>query len=107
MYCKRCGKEIADYAAMCPSCGAMVSETVPAGDGDVSIGDWLLTLFLVGIPIVGFILLLVWAFSGSTNSSKQNWARAVLIWAVVAIVLAVVFGGAAAALLAGGLSRLA
>ena len=82
MDCKRCGNEIADYAAMCPSCGALVSETAPVGDGDVSIGDWILTLFLVGIPIVGFILLLVWAFGGSTNASKQKWARAVLIWAV-------------------------
>lgn len=65
------------------------------------------TLFLVGIPLVGLILLLAWAFSGSTNSSKQNWARAALIWAVIAIVLAVVFGGAAAALMARELSRLA
>jgi ABC-type Fe3+ transport system permease subunit len=85
----------------------MVSSGALGGEEAVSIGDWLLTLFLVGIPIVGFILLLVWAFSGSTNSSKQNWARAALIWAVIAIVLAVVFGGAAAALMARELSRLA
>ena len=85
----------------------MVSGGALDGEEAVSIGDWLLTLFLVGIPIVGFILLLVWAFSGSTNSSKQNWARAALIWAVIAIVLAVVFGGAAAALMARELSRLA
>ncbi len=107
MYCKRCGQVIPDSAVVCPSCGSMVSSGALGGEEAVSIGDWLLTLFLVGIPIVGFILLLVWAFSGSTNSSKQNWARAALIWAVIAIVLAVVFGGAAAALMARELSRLA
>lgn len=106
MYCKRCGQVIPDSAAVCPSCGSTVSGGAPGGESAVSIGDWLLTLFLVGIPIVGFILLLVWAFGGSTNSSKQNWARAALIWAVIAIVLAVVFGGAAAALMARELSRL-
>nr|WP_325300614.1 hypothetical protein [uncultured Oscillibacter sp.] len=62
------------------------------------------TLFLVGIPLVGLILLLAWAFSGSTNSSKQNWARAALIWAIM---LAAAFGGGGAALVAGRLSRLA
>nr|WP_325294320.1 hypothetical protein [uncultured Oscillibacter sp.] len=60
------------------------------------------TLFLVGL-----ILLLAWAFSGSTNSSKQNWARAALIWAVIVIMLAAAFGGGGAALVAGRLSRLA
>ncbi len=104
MYCKRCGKEIADYAAVCPSCGSMVVET--AGDGDVSLGDWMITMLLAAIPVVGFIMVLVWAFSGGTNTSKQNWARAALIWGVIAIVLAVVFSGAVVALLAGGLSGL-
>jgi fatty acid desaturase len=65
------------------------------------------TLFLVGIPLVGLILLLAWAFSGSTNSSKQNWARAALIWAVIVIMLAAAFGGGGAALVAGRLGRLA
>jgi len=56
---------------------------------------------------VGLILLLAWAFSGSTNSSKQNWARAALIWAVIVIMLAAAFGGGGAALVAGRLGRLA
>lgn len=99
MYCKRCGKEIADYAAMCPSCGAMVMET--NGAGDVSIGDWMVTLFLAAIPIVGLIMVLVWAFSGGTNPSKQNWARATLLWGVILIGVGVIISIASATLLAG------
>lgn len=107
MYCKRCGHVIPDSAAVCPSCGSMASGGAPGGERAVSTGNWFLTLFLVGIPLVGLVLLLAWAFSGSTNSSKQNWARAALIWAVIVIMLAAAFGGGGAALVAGRLSRLA
>ncbi|RWU12398.1 hypothetical protein EGC76_02250 [Pseudidiomarina gelatinasegens] len=44
-------------------------------------------MFLVGIPLVGLILLIVWASSHSTPLSKRNWARAMLLWVVIAIVL--------------------
>ncbi len=57
----------------------------------MSVGDWVITLLLTGIPIVGFILLLVWAFSSDTNPSKQNWAKAYLIFMVVGIVIAALF----------------
>jgi hypothetical protein len=38
-------------------------------------------MILSGIPLVGFILLLVWAFSSTENPNKKNYARAVLLWA--------------------------
>jgi len=53
----------------------------------VSIGDWVLTCLITAIPVVGFVMLFVWAFSGSTNPSKANWAKATLIWFAVVIVL--------------------
>jgi hypothetical protein len=58
----------------------------------VSLGNWIFTLILTAIPLVGFILLLVWAFDGSTNPSKKNYARAVLILALIGVILWVVFG---------------
>ncbi len=45
----------------------------------VSFGEWLLTLFLMVIPIVNIVLLFIWAFSTDTNPSKANWAKASLI----------------------------
>ena len=44
-----------------------------------------------GIPIVGFIYVLVVAFGGSASPSRCNWARAMLLWQIIAIILVVVF----------------
>jgi len=57
-------------------------------------GQWVLNLFLVAIPIIGLILLFVWAFSSGTAPSKQNWARANLVWILIAIVVSVVVSAA-------------
>ena len=53
-------------------------------------GQWVLNLFLVAIPIIGLILLFVWAFGSGTAPSKQNWARANLVWILIAVILTVV-----------------
>ncbi len=58
----------------------------------VTFGNWMLTLFLAFIPIVNIIMLLVWAFSSSTPASKSNWAKAMLVWMVIAIGLSIVMG---------------
>jgi len=52
-------------------------------DQIVSMGDWIVTFILSGIPVVGFIMILVWAFGGGAKISKRNYARAALIFAVV------------------------
>ena len=61
------------------------------GEQPVSIGDWLLTIFLVSIPIVGLVVLCVWAFGGAGNESKSNWAKAMLIWMCLGFALAALF----------------
>ena len=53
----------------------------------VSIGDWVLTLFIASLPLIGLIMLLVWAFGDSTHPSKANFAKASLIWMVIGIVI--------------------
>lgn len=65
----------------------------------MSVGDWIVTYLLMCIPIVGIIMLFVWAFGGDTQPSKKTWAQATLIWAVVITVLwFLVFGTMIAAL---------
>ena len=65
---------------------------------DESVGSWMLTLLLCGIPVVGFIYLLVLAFGSGAAPSKRNYARAVFAWAIIALVatviLYVLFGAA-------------
>ncbi len=67
----------------------------------VSLGNWMLTLLITFIPLLNLIMLLVWAFSGSTPPSKANWAKAALLWMVIFIVLSVLLS-----LIGGGLANL-
>ena len=67
----------------------------------VGTGEWLWSSIVAAIPIVGFIVLLVWAFGGGTKLSKRNWARANLILYAIIVVIyvlifAVIIAGAAA-----------
>ena len=58
---------------------------------DMSVGDWVLTLILTAIPLVGFICLIVWAVSSSPEKrSRKNWAIAQFIITLVTLVLTVV-----------------
>jgi heme/copper-type cytochrome/quinol oxidase subunit 2 len=53
----------------------------------VSVLNWMMTQLLTAIPVIGLIMLFVWAFGGGAEISKRNWARATLLWAVISIVL--------------------
>lgn len=65
---------------------------------DDSVGSWMLTLFVVGIPLVGFIYLLVLALGSGSSPAKRNYARAMFIWQIIALIglilMFVLFGGA-------------
>jgi len=64
----------------------------------VTVGDWVLTYLIAAIPLVGIVMLFVWAFGSDTNPNKANWAKAALIWAAIAIgiyiTFAAIFGAA-------------
>ena len=57
----------------------------------IRVGDWVLTILLLAIPVVNLVMLFVWAFGGGTNPNKANFAKASLIWALIGIVLTVIF----------------
>ena len=58
---------------------------------EVSIGEWMITILITAIPLIGLIMLFVWAFGDTANPSKKNWAIATLIWYAIAIVLMIIF----------------
>ena len=64
-----------------------------SGYQPMSIGDWIITFIVTAIPLVGFIMLFVWAFGDGTHPSKKTWAQAYLIMMVVAIILMIIFFG--------------
>ncbi len=70
----------------------------------LSIGNYLVMMIVGAIPLVGLVMMLIWAFSGNTNKNKQNYARALLIMMLIGVVLSAIFGAsilAAAASLGG------
>src|SRR5258706_218904 len=62
----------------------------------MTVKDWMITLLISFIPLVGIIMIFVWAFGSGENPNKSNWAKATLIWIgiliVVYIIIAVIFG---------------
>jgi len=50
----------------------------------ISVGSWMWMMFVTAIPIIGQIMILVWAFAGD-NESRKNYFRAILGWVLVVI----------------------
>jgi predicted permease len=59
----------------------------------MSVGDWIVTYLLMCIPLVGIIMLFVWAFGSDTRPSRKTWAQATLILLLVIPVLWFLFIG--------------
>jgi len=61
--------------------------------------EWALYIFLSGIPFIGIILLLVWAFSADGNFHRREWAKGMLLIYLIVILLSafsfMLFGGLA------------
>ncbi len=67
-----------------PAQNENVSETV-------SIKEWVVSFLLMCIPVVNFVMPLIWAFSDSEKKSKSNFFKAYLIFVLVSIILSIVF----------------
>lgn len=106
MYCTKCGREISDTSNVCSYCGTDVRyQTVYSDSGNYSnsnttpyihedtnpmtVGNYLVMLLLMCIPLVNLVLLCIWAFSMDTNVNKKNFARAYLILILIGLVLSV------------------
>jgi hypothetical protein len=67
----------------------------------MTVKDWLLTFLIIAIPVVGIVMLFVYAFGNNGNVNRQNWAKAQLILLAIVIALLVlcmiVFGSIFAA----------
>lgn len=55
----------------------------------INTGEWFLTILITNIPVIGLIMLIVWAFDKQGNPSKSNWAKAKLLWYVAGIGIAI------------------
>ena len=102
MKCTVCGAELADGVKFCTSCGATaatpvapVAPAAPPAKEVKLLGPWgyfgLKILF--SIPLVGFILLIVFSLDGS-HLNRRNFARSywcdLILGVVVTILLAII-----------------
>ena len=58
----------------------------------ITTGGYIGIMLLMCIPIVGLILMLVWAFGGCKKLNKRNLARASLIMMAIGLVFSLIFG---------------
>ena len=52
----------------------------------LTVGQWVLTLFFMCIPLVNIIMPFIWAFGGNKDE-RENWAKATLIWWLIGIII--------------------
>lgn len=57
----------------------------------MSVGQYIGTMLLLAIPIAGFVLYIVWAFSSDININKKNYCRAVLILQLIVLGIYILF----------------
>jgi len=71
----------------------------------MTLGNWVVTMLLLLIPIANIVLMFIWAFGSNTNPSKKTYFQATLIFAAIGLVLTILSWGALLAMFAslGGL----
>ena len=62
---------------------------LPAPRDKISIGEWLVTFLISGIPVLGFIALLIWSFDERAQPTKATWAKAMLIWHLISFIITI------------------
>lgn len=58
------------------------------GDGEViGVGEWLLTIILLMIPIVNIVMLILWLVSKKTSQTKKNYLKVQIVFWVIGLLL--------------------
>lgn len=53
----------------------------------MSVGQWIFTLVVLAIPVVGIIMSLAWAFGDKSNENRANFCKATLVLGAIWLVL--------------------
>ena len=93
-YCKNCGAQIDDKAAVCVHCGVAVNNS-GVQEADNGVFGWGLLGFC--IPIVGLILFLVWKDTKprTAKAAGKGALISVIVWIVMYVLLFALGLGAA------------
>ncbi len=118
MNCPNCGTANPNGTRFCAGCGANVENAAPVNPqppvqtyqtsyappppmyqsvpavnpltAPMRTGEYFWMMFVLALPLAGFICSLVWAFGSNVNENRKNLSRAILIWMLVSICLTIV-----------------
>ena len=55
----------------------------------MTVGEWMITLLVLALPIINVIMYIVWALDTSGNANRRNFCRASLLWFVIMLVISI------------------
>ncbi len=55
----------------------------------VSVGNWIITFIILGIPLINLIMLIVWALGGTPHPSKKTFAQAFFVLLGISLCISV------------------
>lgn len=107
--CKNCGEINSSSAIYCAICNSSlkdvkkkedtINSTSSIGNSvvyndaeDVTLGEWIIILLLLAIPVVNIIVVVVLAFAWN-NTSINNFGKATLILGLIGIIIIFLFRG--------------
>lgn len=99
MYCENCGNKLNEGADVCLECGHKVKketgniniQNIPNEYRPISMWGYFGYEILFAIPFIGWIILLVFAFGGTSNINVKNFARSYFCFLIVLIVIILIF----------------
>jgi hypothetical protein len=56
----------------------------------LTLGDWIINVLISKLPLIGFIMLIVWAVDKNTDVNKSNWAKSELILRLIGFVIGII-----------------
>ena len=70
----------------------METTMIKINEQPMTMGQWLVTFLLMGIPIVGFVLAIIWATGHDVNASKKTFCQSILVLgAIVGLMYGIIF----------------
>lgn len=56
-----------------------------------SLGEWIIAVLVKRLPLIGLIMLIVWATDKNTDPEKAKWAKAELIVKLIVFATVIIF----------------
>ena len=100
MFCSKCGFKVEEGNTFCGNCGNNMNSgsyvnnqndiVIPEEYKPISMWGYFGYEILFSIPIIGFIILIVYAFGGTNNINLKNFARSYFCILIIIFVIGII-----------------